>query len=121
MENLNFNGIYRCIKNETRTFKNEKRLELKPDNKTQEEYENRLGYNSNDLKKPSLISKIYSGIKKSIQDNWGNPNQKYETIKVNNGTRTISIYGYKVKDLKDLVVPYVMKHDEDFRKRVKIK
>ena len=101
--------------------KMKKRLELKPDNKTQEEYENRLGYNSNDLKKPSLISKIYSGIKKSIQDNWGNPNQKYETIKVNNGTRTISIYGYKVKDLKDLVVPYVMKHDEDFRKRVKNK
>ena len=101
--------------------KMKKRLEVKPDNKSQEEYESRLGYNSNDLKDPSLISKIYSEIKKSIQDNWNNPNQKCETIKVSNGTRTISIYEYKVEDLKDLVVPYVMKHDAAFRKRVKNK
>lgn len=97
------------------------RLANKPENKTQEEYENYLGYNKKDIQNPALFQTIYTKIREEIKLNWNNQQQRTKDIKINNGNKKITIYGFRVKELKDLALPYVMKHDTSFRDRVKNK
>ena len=118
-QNITLMEYIAVLSTEQEIEKKKRMIQSKPEDKTQEEYEKSLGYNYDDLKNPELIKKIYSRIKKSIQDNWNNPNQKREIMTIKSGTRTIRIYGSRVSQLKDLIVPYVMKHDPSFRNRVK--
>lgn len=97
------------------------RLANKPENKSQEEYENYLGYNKKDIKSPTLIKTVYTKIRESVKLNWNNPQQITKDIEINNGNKKITIYGFRIKELKDLALPYVMKNDNDFRERVKDK
>ncbi len=97
------------------------RLANKPENKTQEEYENYLGYNKKDIQNPALFQTIYTKIREEIKLNWNNQQQRTKDIEINNGNKKITIYGFRVKELKDLALPYIMKHDTSFRDRVKNK
>lgn len=97
------------------------RLANKPKSKTQEEYENYLGYNEKDIESPALIQTIYAKIREVIKLNWTNPQQRTKDIEINNKSKKITISGFIVKELKDLALPYVMKHDNAFREKVKEK
>ena len=97
------------------------RITQKPDNKTQEEYERYLGYSEKDLDNPALIQEIYTKIKNEIKSNWDTPGVGVKSLEITNGDKKITFYSHSVKELKDLAVPYVMKHDKVFRERVKNK
>ena len=109
------------LKTEKEISRMKLRLDKKPKSKTQEEHENYLGYNKKDIESPALAQTIYAKIREAIKLNWTNPQQRTKDIEINNKNKKINIYGFKVKELKELALPYVMKHDTDLRKRVKDK
>ena len=109
------------LKTEKEISRMKLRLANKPKSKSQEEYENYLGYNEKDIESPTLVQTIYAKIREVIKLNWTNPQQRTKDIEINNRSKKITIYGFRVKELKDLALPYVMKHDNAFREKVKDK
>lgn len=95
------------------------KLSRKPESKSQEEYERYLGYDNNDLENPSLFQNMEIKIKDGIKKYFENPEDKPVDIEIKNSEKTIKILGYKIRYMKDLLVPYVMKNDLNFRNKVR--
>ena len=95
------------------------KLSRKPKSKTQEEYERYLGYNKNVLENPNLFQKMEIKIKNAVKEYFENPKGISSDIEVKNDEKKFNILGYKIKNMKDLIVPYIMKNDLNFRDKVK--
>lgn len=85
---------------------------------SQHDYEKGLGYSEKDLRNQDFLNALQLKIRESLVSYIDNPEQDPKSVAFTYGNSEMKLYSNDIKSLAKASLPYVMKSDLEFRKRV---